>query len=290
MASGSHRYRWIGWALPLWILLILALGGAGWRVLEACGLAWVDGQPILTFCPEPAEPDPRTGVLVAERQRNLALEDELQRLRLAMIDAADCPVPPEPEPDPEPPLQIAQLDEPEPPPEPVVEPEPEPEPDPVPAPPGLPERRPDPPPLPPQPVPQPQPEPQPIPPQPQPMQPQPMQPQPPQQQPPPPPPPGPVSLCNTDMSAAGRHDDRRTVNLGTRGGIVTVDYDTVRVPDSIEVWYHGQRIVATPGMVSGRGRLQFFFTPIGNDPYVQVVVNSNRLFPTRWSYRVNCPR
>ncbi|NBC31299.1 MAG: hypothetical protein GVY13_01355 [Alphaproteobacteria bacterium] len=92
------------------------------------------------------------------------------------------------------------------------------------------------------------------------------------------------------MSAAGRHDDRRIVNLGTEGGLVTVEYNTVRVPDRIEVWYHGLLLASTPGMVSGRGRLQFQFNPILNDPYVEVVVISNRMFPTRWGYRVNCPR
>ena len=43
-------------------------------------------------------------------------------------------------------------------------------------------------------------------------------------------------------------------------------------------------------MVSGRGRLHFMFNPILNNPYVEVVVISNRMFPTRWGYRVNCPR
>ena len=256
------------------------LGGLGWRGLAGCGVAWIDGRPILDYCPDapPQTDDPQINLLAVERQRQDALEATLHRLRLAMVAAPECQHPPEP------PLQVAQLEEPEPPPEPPEPEPPEPEPPepelpPTPSPdppPRLPERRPDPPPPPPQPDPPPQPEPEPPPPQPDPG--------------PPPPPPGPVHQCNTDMSAAGRHDDRRVINLGSRGGLVTLEYNTVRVPDRIEVWYRGQLVAATPGMVSGRGHLQFFFTPVLNDPYVEVVVISNRMFRTRWGYRVNCPR
>lgn len=273
MASASRR-RFL-WTIPLWLALMLILGGIGWRAIAGCGIAWVDGQPIFDYCPEPPEPDPRLALLDAERERESELEDALHRLRLTLIDAPDCPLPPEP------PIEVAELPEPEPePPEPEPEPEPpppEPEPEVEPPPPTrVPQRRPDPPPLPPQPdPPPPEPEPQPAP-------------QPPSQ--PPPPPPGPVHRCDTDMSAAGRHDDRRIINLGGRRGLVVLEYNTVRVPDRIEVWYHGLLLASTPGMVSGRGRLQFNFNPILNDPYVEVIVISNRMFPTRWGYRVNCPR
>ena len=269
MSGPREPRRWL-WTVPLWIALLLVLGGVGWRGVAGCGIAWVDGTPILDYCPEPPEPDRRPVILAAEREREDTLEDTLHRLRLAMINAPDCPEPPEP------PIEVAQLPEPEPEPDP---PPPEPEPEIEPPPPTrVPERRPDPPPLPPQPQPPPpQPEPQPPP-----------QPQP--DPPPPPPPPGPVHQCDTDMSAAGRHDDRRVINLGSRRGLVVLEYNTVRVPDRIEVWYQGLLLASTPGMVSGRGRLQFMFNPILNNPYVEVVVISNRMFPTRWGYRVNCPR
>ena len=289
MTTRTGPRRRILWSVALWAVLLPVLAGAGWAGLSACGLAFVDGRPVLTFCPDPPEPSPLLAVLAEERAQQARLEADLHRLRLTMLASADCALPPEPEPEP---IEVAEvIPEPEPEP-PVEEPEPpveepevveEPEPEPIEVaqvdPPGLPARRPTPPPLPPPPATPPQPV-QPAP-----------APDPPIQQAaaPPPPPPGPVFRCNTDLSAAGQHDDRRTVNLGTEGGIVTVNYDTLRVPDRIEVWYRGRPIVTTPGMVSGRGQLQFFFLPEANDPYVQVVVISNRLFPTRWGYRVNCP-
>ena len=86
------------------------------------------------------------------------------------------------------------------------------------------------------------------------------------------------------------YQEARSCGRRGRRGLVVLEYNPVRVPDRIEVWYHGLLLASTPGMVSGRGRLQFNFNPILNDPYVEVIVISNRMFPTRWGYRVNCPR
>jgi hypothetical protein len=271
-------------SLALWAALAVGLGLVGWRVLTACAVAWPGGAvPILSYCPPPPEPDPDVAVLERETERRRALEDDLARLRLALVDAPACELPEE-----EPEEEIAEEEPPEEPPEEEPPPEeppqeeeevevaqlpPEPEPPDIPR---VPRRRPEPPPPPP-PPPEPEPEPQPPPPEPQP-------------QPPPPPPPGPVEQCDTDVSAAGRHNDRRTVNLGTEPGRVTIDFNHYRVPDRIEVWYHGLMLASTPGMVNGRNRISFNWQPQFNDPYVEVVVVANRMFPTRWVYRVNCPR
>lgn len=271
-ATGTTAQSRGGWAAPLlWLALVALLGGLAWLVLAGCGLAWPDGRPVLSYCPPPPEPDPRLAVLVREEARQDGLEDRLHDLRLALIDAPACeppepppepevaeePPPPEPEPEPEEPIEVAEVPEP-----PFVPPPPAERPTPPPAPP-----------------PPPQPEPVPEPP-----------PQVAQQPPPPPPPAGPVHQCNQDIGAAGRHDDRRVINLGTQGGLVVINFNMYRVPDHIEVRYHGRLLASTPGMVSGRHTLSFFFTPENNDPYVEVIVISNRMFPTRWNYRVNCPR
>ncbi len=276
-ADGTTMRRRGGWATPLlWLALLALLAGLAWLLLAGCGLAWPDGRPVLSYCPRPAEPDPRLAALDREETREGELEDRVHALRLALLAAPVCEVPePPPEepppavaeqppPEEEPPLEVAELPPPPPfePPRPVERPTPPPPP---------------PPPPPPEPIaPPPQPEPPP----------------PPQQvaQPPPPPPPGPVHRCNESISAAGRHDDRRVVNLGTRGGLTVISFNMFRVPDHIEVRYHGRLLASTPGMVSGRHTLTFFFTPENNDPYVEVIVISNRMFPTRWNYRVNCPR
>jgi hypothetical protein len=268
-------------AVALWAALAVGLGLVAWRVLTACAVAWPGGAPILSYCPPPPEPDPDLAVLAEESERRRALEDELARLRLALVDAPACE-PPEEEPEEE----IAEEESPEEPPEepPVEEPpeeievaqippEPPPEPPEIPR---MPDRRPTPPPPPPPPEPEPEPPPPPPEPEPEPE--------------PPPPPPGPVEQCDTEVSAAGRHNDRRHVNLGTEPGRVTIEYNHFRVPDRIEVWYHGLLLASTPGMVGGRSQISFNWQPQFNDPYVEVVVVANRMFPTRWVYRVNCPR
>jgi|GEM_PF-2010049 len=283
-ATGTTTPRRSGWAAALlWLALVALLGGLAWLVLAGCGLAWPDGRPVLSYCPPPPERDPRLAVLEREEARQDELEDRAHALRLVLIDAPACeppeppsepPEPPEPEvaeeppPEPEPPVEVAEL-----PPEPPFTPPPPAErPTPPPAPPPPPQ---------PEPAAEPEPEPEPAP-----------EPPPPvaQQPPPPPPPVGPVHRCNQDIGAAGRHDDRRVINLGTRGGLVVISFNMYRVPDHIEVRYHGRLLASTPGMVSGRHTLSFFFTPENNDPYVEVIVISNRMFPTRWVYRVNCPR
>lgn len=152
----------------LWLGLIVMLAAISAIVLGGCGIAWPNGRPILSYCPARAEPapDPALSVLAVERARGDGLQQRLDRLRLALVAAPECPAP-------EPPEQVAQrpepVPEPEPPPqpepEPVLEPEPAPEPEPEPEPPiapPSPERRPTPPPPPP-PPPEPEPEPEPPP-------------------------------------------------------------------------------------------------------------------------------
>ena len=268
MTSGRRDLRLV--SLALWGLLVVGLGLVGWRVLTACAIAWPGGASILAYCPPPPPADPNAAILAEETERRRALEDQLARLRLALVDAPACDVPEE-----EPEEEIAE----EPPPPAVPDDEIVDE-EPVevaqltpPDIPRAPDRRPTPPPLPPEPAPQPEPPPPPQP------EPQPV-----------PPPPGPVEQCNTNVSAGGRHNDRRVVNLGTEPGMVTIDYNHYRVPDRIEVWYHGLLLASTPGMVNGRNRITFNWQPQFNDPYVEVVVVANPMFPTRWVYRVNCPR
>lgn len=134
------------------------------------------------------------------------------------------------------------------------------------------------------------PEPPPEPPRPQ----EPLPPPPPEAPPPPPepepprgPPPG-TEPCNVDTQSGGAGETRTRHYLGPTPGPVTLDYDTQTVPDRIEVRYRGRVIAATPGMVSGRGRIGFDWRPQGNDHVVEVVV-IGPFANTRWRYRLNCP-
>jgi hypothetical protein len=107
------------------------------------------------------------------------------------------------------------------------------------------------------------------------------------ERPPPGPPPG-TQPCNVDTQSGGAGETRTRHYLGPQAGPVTLDYDTQTVPDRIEVRYRGRVIAATPGMVSGRGRIGFDWRPEGGDNVVEVVV-IGPFANTRWRYRLNCP-
>ncbi len=111
------------WVVPaLWAALAALLAGTGGMVLGACGLAAPDGAGFLSFCPAAQAADPRLPRLVAEQARESDLTGRLDRLRLALVSAPDCP-----------PVQVAEAPpSPLPPPEPVTETPPPPEPPPVP--------------------------------------------------------------------------------------------------------------------------------------------------------------
>lgn len=123
---------------------------------------------------------------------------------------------------------------------------------------------------------------------------EPLPPPPPEPPPPPPepepprgPPPG-TEPCNVDTQSGGAGETRTRHYLGPNPGPVTLDYDTQTVPDRIEVRYRGRVVAATPGMVSGRGRIGFDWRPQGGDYVVEVVV-IGPFANTRWRYRLNCP-
>ncbi len=126
------------------------------------------------------------------------------------------------------------------------------------------------------PIPPPPPEPPPPPPEP-----------PPRPEPPPGPPPG-TQPCNVDTQSGGAGETRTRHYLGPTPGPVTLDFDAQTVPDRVEVRYRGRVVAATPGMVSGRGRIGFDWRPQGGDNVVEVVV-IGPFANTRWRYRLNCP-
>lgn len=139
-------------------------------------------------------------------------------------------------------------------------------------------------------APEPPPPPEPEPPRPE----EPLPPPPPEPPPPPPepepprgPPPG-TEPCNVDTQSGGAGETRTRHYLGPTPGPVTLDYDMQTVPDRLEIRYRGRVVAATPGMVSGRGRLGFNWQPQGNDHVVEVVV-IGPFANTRWRYRLNCP-
>ena len=150
--TGPRSRRWL-LAAGLWLVFAGILGYGSWRMIGACGIAWGDGHPVISFCPSPAaaSDDRAAAALAEERARTDVLEAERDRLQLALARAPDCPEP-EPEPPPEeptaedlpedPPVEVAEIpDVPvppgrRPPVPPMPDPPPEPEPEPAPEPAG----------------------------------------------------------------------------------------------------------------------------------------------------------
>lgn len=86
-----------------WLALIGTVGALAFLALTACGISWPGGdRPMLWFCAEPATAATPDATLVAERTRSRDLQQRLDTLTLALLDAPECE---QPEP---PPLQLVE--------------------------------------------------------------------------------------------------------------------------------------------------------------------------------------
>jgi hypothetical protein len=88
-----NRRRPRGLVVAFWLLLALLLGLTYWLLLNACGLRMLQGSPLLTFCPAPVAVPAIEPALAAEIARQRALEDEIERLELALLRAPPCAPP-----------------------------------------------------------------------------------------------------------------------------------------------------------------------------------------------------
>lgn len=102
------------------------------------------------------------------------------------------------------------------------------------------------------------------------------------------PPPG-TQPCNVETQSGGAGVTRTRHFLGPDPGHATLEYNTLRVPDRVDVYYRGRLIATTGGPTSGRGAISFDWRPQGNDYTVEVVVTGDD-FQTRWAYVLGCPK
>lgn len=68
-----------------------------------------------------------------------------------------------------------------------------------------------------------------------------------------------------------------------------LDYNTLRLPDQVDVYYRGRLVASTGRSVSWRGQIEFDWRPQGNDYTVEVVVTGD-MANTRWGYTLGCPK
>ncbi len=87
-----------------------------------------------------------------------------------------------------------------------------------------------------------------------------------------------------DRSASGGPaEDRFVVETGATQGSITINYDFLSVPDTLRVYYDGQRIFDT-GLISSNGTLTVNYGP-GNASLIEVVMNEGSgLVGTIWFY------
>ncbi|MDJ1173517.1 hypothetical protein [Roseofilum capinflatum] len=90
----------------------------------------------------------------------------------------------------------------------------------------------------------------------------------------------------TEIKRGGRGFDSKTFNMGTTSGTVTITYEMCPNPDKLEIFYEGQIIESTGGLVSNSGTLQAQFD--GSSSQVEVVISAPNE-GTEWAYLVFCP-
>jgi hypothetical protein len=78
--------------------------------------------------------------------------------------------------------------------------------------------------------------------------------------------------------------------LGSSGGIVTVNYDMQNVPDQIDVLYNGTLVASSKSLISGEGSLSWRYNPIKGGPTYCIVRISAPEDGTVWTYNLGCPQ
>jgi len=94
--------------------------------------------------------------------------------------------------------------------------------------------------------------------------------------------------CN-EMTQSGGYGVTVTKHfLGIDAGTVNINYEMYSIPDRMIVEYNGNEVAATPGNVSGKGTLSFYFD--GNPPYDYTITMIGDDTGTAWVYVAGCPQ
>ena len=97
-----------------------------------------------------------------------------------------------------------------------------------------------------------------------------------------------AKTCNEATESGGTGIETHNYEMGVNGGSFSLEYDMENIPDQLEVFYQGQRIYTTGGLVSGSKTVQVSFGP-GASTQITVTVTGSADTGTVWSYTVNCP-
>jgi len=95
--------------------------------------------------------------------------------------------------------------------------------------------------------------------------------------------------CDARVQSGGQGNTQTQHLLGKKPGKIVLQYDMKTIPDEIEVFYDGQLVLSTNGLVSGTGQLEWGYKGESGKPDYCIVKISAPTPDTAWEYIVNCP-
>ena len=95
--------------------------------------------------------------------------------------------------------------------------------------------------------------------------------------------------CNATVQSGGQGFTRTQHNIGSRSGVVEIIYDAMTIPDEFNVFYDGQLVASSSGLVSGQGSFRWNYNAQPGKPDYCIVEVSAPQNNTEWEYLVNCP-
>ena len=100
-----------------------------------------------------------------------------------------------------------------------------------------------------------------------------------------------VKACDFQNNNSGGKGHISTKhNLGNNPGTVNIRYDMVNIADQMDVYYDGQLVASTNGLVKGRGTLSFVYTAQNGKPDFCTVEMTAPKNGTVWIYFIGCPK
>lgn len=92
--------------------------------------------------------------------------------------------------------------------------------------------------------------------------------------------------CPSAINGSGKGIWEFYLNMGKEGGAVRMPWMANAGAVSVDVYYRGKLIASTGGQRTGKGVLQFVFTPVNNDPLVFVRVRATKA--SKWTLQMKC--
>ena len=102
---------------------------------------------------------------------------------------------------------------------------------------------------------------------------------------------GEIKACDfKNDNAGGKGRISTNHKLGNNPGTVTIQYHMENIPDQMDVYYDGQLVATTNGLVSGEGTISWVYTPQNGKPDFCIVIMTAPNDGTSWTYYIRCPK